>query len=188
MNNDMSLEEKLSKIRTPNLESQKNTAVVLSSIEDTLRDQNTKPTPTAYFAALLALLKQSAAGGNVDFENEIVASAVYLLDLITSHVPAALLRTQFTSIALLIGPCLNSQITNAQLIRTAIGSLESILISQDASTWALPASQTSPRQAVTALLPLAIDSRPKIRKRAQQAELAPRDLHTQLDVAMKVKN
>ena len=60
----MSFEDKLAKIRTPNLENQKHAAIILGSIEETLREQKTKFTATAYFAALLALLKQSAVSGD----------------------------------------------------------------------------------------------------------------------------
>ncbi|ETI20117.1 hypothetical protein G647_08151 [Cladophialophora carrionii CBS 160.54] len=162
----MSLEEKLAKIKSPNLQSQKHTAVVLSSIEETLTEQRTKFTPTAYFAALLALLKQSASGGP---DNDVVASTIYLLDLVTSHVPANLLRSQFNTIASLLAPFLNASGSNAPLLRSAIGCLESLLVAQDSAAWNLPQTQTSPRQAIPVLLTLAIDSRPKIRKRAQEA-------------------
>ncbi|KAK5944209.1 pre-rRNA processing protein [Knufia obscura] len=165
----MSLEEKLEKIKTPNLENQRHTAVVLSSIEDTLREQNTKFTPTAYFAALLALLKQVTNDGGASEPNELVTSTVYLLDLITTHVPAALLRTQFAPIVSLLAPYLSPEGSNSALLKSAVGCIESILVAQDGAAWNLPSTQISPRQALTALLPLAIDQRPKIRRRAQDA-------------------
>lgn len=166
---DMSLEEKLEKIKRPNLENQKHTIVVLTSIEDTLREQNTRITATAYFAALLALLKQTAGEGVPDGSNELITSIVYLLDLVTSHVPQALLRTQFSSIVAFLAPHLNPDGNNTPLLKSAVGIVESLLTAQDRQTWDLPSTQTSPRQALTALLPLAIDHRPKIRKRAQDA-------------------
>ncbi|KIW87002.1 uncharacterized protein Z519_12467 [Cladophialophora bantiana CBS 173.52] len=162
----MAFEEKLAKIKSPNLQSQQHTAVVLSSIEETLIEQKTKFTPTAYFAALLALLKQyNSAGGDSD----VVTSAIYLLDLITSHVPTSLLRSQFTMILSLLAPYLKASSANGPLLRSAIGCLESLLIAQDAAAWNLPQTQASPRQTVPVLLTLAIDTRPKIRKRAQEA-------------------
>ncbi|KAK5072936.1 pre-rRNA processing protein [Lithohypha guttulata] len=164
-----SLEEKLEKIKKPNLENQKHTAVVLTSIEDTLSEANEKFTATAYFAALLALLKQITSDSNVGEPGEIVTSTVYLLDIITSHVPHALLRTQFAPIITLLAPSLDTASTNTPLLKSAIGCLESILIAQDGPAWNLPATQIGPRQALNALLPLAIDQRPKIRKRAQEA-------------------
>ncbi|KAK4941967.1 pre-rRNA processing protein [Elasticomyces elasticus] len=167
---DISLEEKLDKIKSPNLQSQQHTAVVLSSIEETLSEQKTKFTATAYFAALLALLKQSSAvGSQPNSENEILSSTIYLLDLVTSYVSASLLRTQFNAILSLLAPYLSPSTKNASLLRSAIGCLESLLVAQDSAAWNLPQSQTSPRQAILVLLTLAIDSRPKIRKRAQEA-------------------
>ena len=142
------------------------TALVLSSIEETLTEQNTKFTPTAYFAALLALVKQSSSA---DPESEVVYSATYLLDLVTSYVPSSLLRSQFSTILPLLGTSLNASGKNAPLLRSAIGCLESLLMAQDSAAWNLPQTQTSPRQAVPVFLTLAIDPRPKIRKRAQEA-------------------
>ncbi|KAK5189862.1 pre-rRNA processing protein [Exophiala xenobiotica] len=165
----MSLEEKLAKIKSPNLQSQQHTTVVLSSIEETLSEQKTKFTPTAYFAALLALLKQSSSAAEQSSENEILTSTVYLLDLVTSYVSASLLRTQFSTILSLLAPFLSATTSNAPLLRSAIGCLESLLVAQDSAAWKLPQNQTSPRQAIVVLLTLAIDSRPKIRKRAQEA-------------------
>ncbi|KIX05464.1 uncharacterized protein Z518_06336 [Rhinocladiella mackenziei CBS 650.93] len=165
----MSLEEKLAKIKSPNLQSQQHTVVVLASIEETLREQKAKPTPTAYFAALLALLKESSSSAQKRSDNEVFASTVYLLDLVTSYVSTSLLRTQFNTILTLLAPFLSTSTTNASLLRSAIGCLESLLVAQDSAAWNLPQSQTSPRQAVPVLLTLAIDARPKIRKRAQEA-------------------
>ena len=54
-------------------------------------------------------------------------------------------------------------------MRSALGCLESVLLAQDSAGWALPQSQTSPRQALPAILGLAVDQRPKVRKRAQEA-------------------
>lgn len=165
----MSLEEKLQRIKTPNLENQKHTAVVLSSIEDTLKEQNEKFTATAYFAALLALLKQLSSSTGTTETNDLIVSTVYLLDIVTSYVPHGLLRAQFGSIVNLLAPHLSPETTNTPLLKSAIGCLEVILVAQDGSAWNLPVNQTSPRQALTALLPLAIDNTPKIRKRAQDA-------------------
>jgi ribosomal RNA-processing protein 12 len=43
------------------------------------------------------------------------------------------------------------------------------LVAQDSGAWNIPQTQISPRQAIPVLLTLAIDTRPKIRKRAQEA-------------------
>lgn len=161
----MSLAERLDKIRSqPKLQGMQQTAVVLGAVDDTLRSQNAEPTATAYFAALLSLLAQ------FDMSNKEVAYAVvYLLDLVTPHVPAPLLRSKFSQILGSLAPALTHPEAEAPLLRSSIGCLESLLVAQDAQAWALPASSLSPRRAVAGLLGLAADHRPKVRKRAQDA-------------------
>ncbi|KAI1820964.1 NUC173 domain-containing protein [Xylaria intraflava] len=161
------LEEKLDKIRSPNLQSQQQTVVILNAVEETLKGQNTSPTPTGYFAALLALLNQSI--GENKGNKEIVPSIVYLLDVITPFAPQALLRAKFTQILTLLAPVLLLSDADAPLLKPSIGCLESLLLAQDSAAWKLPTSEISPRRAVAGLLHLALDPRPKVRKRAQDA-------------------
>ena len=183
----MSLTEKLDKIRSPKLQNQrevgqgpisrpfqtptdrKQTSVVLSAVEDTLRDQKYGSTPTAYFAALLALLSQSVSPSNGIVNKELATSVVYLLDIVAPYVPAPLLRSKFPQILTSIAPVLTQNEIEAPLIRSSVGCLESLLIAQDNAAWALPQTQVSPRRAVAGLLVLALDHRPKVRKRAQEA-------------------
>lgn len=169
-NNAMSLLERLEKIRSsPKLQNQQQTAVVLNAIEDTLRTQNSAATPTAYFAALLSLLGQYVSHENGIVNKDVVNAVVYLLDLVTSHVPAPLLRSKFPQILGGLAPALTHADAEAPLLRASIGCLESLLVAQDSQAWALPQSQSSPRGAVGGLLALAQDSRPKVRKRAHDA-------------------
>jgi ribosomal RNA-processing protein 12 len=142
---------------------------VLSSIEETLREQNTKFTPTAYFAALLALLQQSASTPDVENIAELAVSTIYLLDIVSPHVPAALLRTQFNQIFSILSPLISDTEAGAPLVRSSIGCFASLLLAQDAAAWALPQIQAGPRKAILGLLALAADARPKIRKRSQEA-------------------
>ena len=182
----MSLAEKLDKIRSPKLQNQrevpavlskpaqhptdhKQTAVVLSAVEDTLKEQNVGNEPTAYFAALLALLTQSVSSSKGLVNKELATSVVYLLDLVTPHVRAPLLRSKFTQILTSLAPVLTQNDIEAPLIRSSIGCLESLLIAQDNAAWALPQSQIGPRRAIAGLLVFASDHRPKVRKRAQDA-------------------
>ncbi|KAH8818189.1 hypothetical protein F5882DRAFT_314065, partial [Hyaloscypha sp. PMI_1271] len=163
----MSLQEKLDKIRSPKLQNQHQTHIVLSAVEDTLRDQKTEPSPTGYFAALLALLRQavSAAGVNKD----LATSVVYLLDVVTPYAPQPLLRSKFSQILTNIAPALTFPEADAPLLRPSIGCLESLLVAQDSAAWELSQTQIGPRRAMAGLLNLAVDHRPKIRKRAQEA-------------------
>lgn len=166
----MSLHERLDKIRSsPKLQNQQQTAVVLNAIEDTLRSQESEPTPTAYFAALLSLLGQYITNEKGIVNKEVAYAIVYLLDLVTSHVPAPLLRSKFPQILASLAPALTQAEAEAPLLRASVGCLESLLVAQDSQAWALPQSQSSPRGAVAGLLALAMDHRPKVRKRAQDA-------------------
>lgn len=145
------------------------TGVVLNAVEDTLRSQKAEPTPTAYFAALLSLLGQYISSEAGIANKDVAYAVIYLLDLVTSHVPAPLLRSKFPQILGSLAPALTHPDVEAPLLRSSIGCLESLLIAQDANSWALPASQLSPRRAVAGLLGLAADHRPKVRRRAQDA-------------------
>jgi ribosomal RNA-processing protein 12 len=142
--------------------------VVLSAIEDTLRSQNSEFTPTAYFAALLSLLGRQVSPQGIA-SKETATAVIYLLDLVTPHVPAPLLRSKFTDILTGLAPALTHQEAEAPLLRSSIGCLESLLVVQDSRAWELPATQISPRRAVAGLLNIAVDQRPKVRKRAQDA-------------------
>ncbi|OAL50282.1 ribosomal RNA-processing protein 12 [Pyrenochaeta sp. DS3sAY3a] len=165
----LELEERLSKIRdNPKLQGQQQTHVLLAAIDDTLRQQKADATPTAYFAALLSLLgRQVTAQGLAN--KDTATATIYLLDLVTPHVPAPLLRSKFTDILTSLAPALTLQDADAPLLRSSIGCLEALLVVQDARAWELPQTQISPRRAVAGLLQISVDHRPKVRKRAQEA-------------------
>ncbi|KAL2128247.1 hypothetical protein VTI74DRAFT_9450 [Chaetomium olivicolor] len=154
-----SLKEKLDKIRSPNLQNQKQTASVLEGVESAFKERNTEPTPTAYFAALLSLLDNKSLAQPV----------VYLLDIVTPFTPEPLLRAKFTQILTLLAPVLSQPDADAPLIRSSIGCLEGLLLAQDAPAWEMSAAVIGPRRAVSGLLSFALDPRPKVRKRAQEA-------------------
>ncbi|KAK3304510.1 NUC173 domain-containing protein [Chaetomium strumarium] len=154
-----SLKEKLEKIRSPNLQNQKQTATVLEGVESVFKERNTVPTPTAYFAALLSLLDNKT----------LTHPVVYLLDVVTPFAPEPLLRAKFTQILTLLAPVLSQPDADAPLIRSSIGCLEGLLLAQDAAAWEMSAAVVGPRRAVGGLLSFALDPRPKVRKRAQEA-------------------
>ncbi|KAI9368595.1 armadillo-type protein [Aspergillus egyptiacus] len=163
------LAEKLEKIKSPKLQNQHHTAVVLSAVEDTLRDQKADFSPTAYFAALLALLSQSLSAAQGIVNKDLATSVVYLLDITTAYVPASILRSKFSQILTNLAPALSLPEVEAPLLRPSIGCLESLLIAQDVPAWNLPHTQIGPRRAIAGLLSLSVDHRPKVRKRAQDA-------------------
>ncbi|KAI9681368.1 MAG: hypothetical protein M1817_002651 [Caeruleum heppii] len=164
-----SLTEKLDKIRSPKLQNQRQTAIVLSAVEDTLREQGADFSPTAYFAAVLALLNQAISSSNGIVNKELATAVVYLLDLLTPYTPQTLLRSKFSQILRHLAPALVLPAAEAPLLRASIGCLESLLLAQDGTAWTVPPTQIGPRRAVAGLLTLAVDHRPKVRKRAQEA-------------------
>lgn len=161
------LEERLHLIRTsPKQYTQKHVAVILFAVEETLRDQKAEFTPTAYFAALLALLAQYVQPNAEIISKESATAVTYLLDLVTPHVPVPILRSKFGPVLTSLAPALTHPDADAPFLRASIGCLVSLLVVQDTQAWALPQSQISPRRAVAGLLVLAIDKRPKVRKQA----------------------
>ncbi|RJE18224.1 90S preribosome component RRP12 [Aspergillus sclerotialis] len=163
------LAEKLEKIKSPKLQNQHHTAVVLSAVEDTLRDQKADFSATAYFAALLALLSQSFSPTEGIVNKDLATSVVYLLDITSVYVPEPLLRSKFAQILDSLAPALSLPDVEAPLLRPSIGCLESLLVAQDGAAWNLPHTQIGPRRAIAGLLSLSVDHRPKVRKRAQDA-------------------
>lgn len=143
------------------------TAVILQAVEATLKEQNSEATPTAYFAALLALLGQSPPAG--ESKKDLATSIVYLLDIVTPFTPQPLLRARFTQILQLLAPVVVTPDADAPLLRPSIGCLESLLLAQDSPAWDLSLNVMGPRTAVSGLLNLSVDPRPKVRKRAQEA-------------------
>lgn len=143
--------------------------MVLSAVEDTLRDQNADFSPTAYFAALLALLSQSLSADEGIVNKDLATSVVYLLDITSAYAPPPILRSKFSQILTSLAPALSLPEVEAPLLRPSIGCLESLLIGQDAPSWNLPHTQVGPRRATAGLLSLAVDHRPKVRRRAQDA-------------------
>lgn len=165
----LSLEERLGKIKSPNLQNQKETAIVLSAIEDTLRDQGHDFTATAYFAALLALLSQAISPIDGTINKNLATSVIYLLDTVIGYVPAPLLRSKFSQILSSIAPAITQKDVEAPLLRHSMGCLETLLTAQDIAGWNISQTQVGPRSAVAGILALAVDHRPKVRRRAQEA-------------------
>lgn len=162
------LTDRLAQIRSqPKQQNQQQTGVVLSAVEDTLRDQKSDFTPTAYFAALLSLLTQYISSAGI-VNKDVATAVVYLLDLVTPHVPPPLLRSKFEPILTSLAPALTHVDADAPFLRSAIGCLVSLLVVQDNQAWARSQSSVGPRQATAGLLNLAVDHRPKVRKRAQE--------------------
>ncbi|KAF9159752.1 hypothetical protein DFQ26_006208 [Actinomortierella ambigua] len=160
------MEEYFAKTRTQlssKLPNQQLIATTLLAVEETLKEQNAQLTPTAYFATLMSLLDQQKQGAESE---EIRAAILNLLAVVFPNVPASVLRSQFTATLSLITTLLAQQPPpSAPSVRSLIACTEHLLIAQDSATW----NHTTTLKALQTLLILSLDSRPKPRKRAQEA-------------------
>jgi ribosomal RNA-processing protein 12 len=123
---------------------------VLKAVDDTLKDQKTDASPTGYFAALLALLRQAVSENAVN--KDLATSVVYLLDVVGPFAPQPLLRSKFSQILTNLAPALTFPEADAPLLRPSIGCLESLLLAQDSSAWELSYTEIGPRRAIAGLL------------------------------------
>ncbi|GBL51078.1 hypothetical_protein [Candidozyma auris] len=164
------LDEKLAKIRTQvnsKLDNQKNSALILSAVEENITEQGNEKTSVAYFVSFLSLLESSISEDEIADANVAMAAA-YFLDLVIPSTPAALLKQKFAQILSKLAPILTNEEAGAPLLRSAIGALEGLLLAQDHPSWQ-SSGNVSPKRALIGLLELAFDARPKVRKRAQEA-------------------
>lgn len=170
----MEMDDKLAKIRTQinsKLENQKQLAVVLQTIEENLKEQNQNTTPITYFVSFLTLLDQCCENDEIKDLN-LATCALYFLDLIAPYTPSKLLKSKFSDILVRIAPALTNEKADAPLVKSSIGFLESLLLVQDSKSWNNSSNyKISPKRALSALLDLSLDPRPKVRKRAQEAIL-----------------
>lgn len=164
------LELKLSRCRihiNSKLENQRNSALVLSAVEENIENQGNKRSPVAYFISFLALLDQAVVQDEVR-EEKLAGAAAYFLDITLPFLPKLLLRQKFSEILTKLAPILTNQNVEALLVKSSIGSLEGLLQAQDSQQW-LNTSNVSPKRALLGILELSFDPRPKVRKRAQDA-------------------
>ena len=100
------MEAELSKIRphtSSNLPHQKAPATLLSALESTFKEQNTDPSPAAYFAGLLTALEGSVqkerGGGELKLgDGDLLPAELYLLALVAPFVPPPIIRHHLNSL------------------------------------------------------------------------------------------
>lgn len=170
---ELEFEFKLQKIRnqiTSKLENQKHLALILSAVEENISDQNNSKSPVAYFVSFLSLLEQSIDIKTDEILDPALAStSAYFLDLTLPFIPKPLLKSKFAEILTKLAPAITNTNAEASLIRSAIGSLETLLIAQDLNSWNNTTLNINPRRGLGGLLEYSLDPRPKVRKRAQEA-------------------
>lgn len=167
------LDAKLDKIKSQinsKLQNQQQLAVVLSAIEDNLKEQKTKKTPVAYFVSFLSLLDQCCTDDDEIKDMNLATSALYFLDLVAPLTPPQLLKLKFSEILTKIAPAILNDKSEAPLLKSSIGVLETLLLVQDRDAWVNSDSfKISPKRGLIGLLEMSLDPRPKVRKRAQEA-------------------
>ncbi|ODV86204.1 hypothetical protein CANARDRAFT_196973 [[Candida] arabinofermentans NRRL YB-2248] len=168
----MELDAKLDKIRSQvnsKLENQQQLALILQAIDENLKEQNQNINSVAYFISFLTLLDQCCINDEIKDLNMATCS-VYFLDLIAPYTPKTLLKSKFSEILTKLAPTLTNSESNAPLLRSSIGILETLLLVQDMSAWINSNNyKISPKRGLTGLLELSLDPRPKVRKRAQES-------------------
>ncbi|KAJ1724629.1 pre-rRNA processing protein [Coemansia erecta] len=160
---DSGLEEQLNKLRlqiNSKAAHQQQHAATLLAVEETIKEQHIAAEPASYFAALLTLLEQTEVG-----PKGLSGTIIFLLSIILPHVSANTLRGKFMAMMAVLSQSLDLETADVALLRSVISCLETVLAAQDAGSWGQPIAQGS----LKSLLALATDSKPKIRKRAQDA-------------------
>jgi ribosomal RNA-processing protein 12 len=170
------LEVALDKIRVQKqskLVHQKTPATLLIALEQTFDEQvpPTSRSPVAYCAALCTTLEQAikgkaAASGTVDMgEGDLVPGVLYLLATVLPHVPTPVVRAQVPTLLPLLAPLLPISSQHPPALRSLLSVLCALWAPLDA-----PTLTGTPllRNAWASVLQLCVDTRPKVRKKAQE--------------------
>lgn len=167
----LELDDKLAKIRhhsNSKLENQKHLAIILSAVEENIEEQKNEKSAAAYFVSFMSLLDLAIQDDEIA-DTQLAATTTYFLDLILPFLPKPLLKSNFSDILAKLAAPLSLPSAEAPLVRSTIGTIESLLLAQDHPQWASTSNAVSPKRAFLGLLELALDGRPKVRRRAQDA-------------------
>jgi ribosomal RNA-processing protein 12 len=162
------MEEALEKIRphtSSNLPHQKTPANLLIAVESTFEEQNTEPTPTAYFAALLTILDGTIQKKDDSLEEGAVLPAeLYLLALVAPFVAPAVICSNLPTLLSLTAPLFPSLNAHAPALRSQLSLYHTIFNSLDRSQLEVQGV----RQTFASILQISVDPRPKVRKKAAE--------------------
>lgn len=165
------IETALAKIRphtTSSLAHQKAPAQLLQALESTFEQQGTERSPTAYFATLLttldSTLQTSRPSGTLTFgEGDVLPAELYLLALALPFVPHPVIRSNLSTILSLTAPLFPSLVPHAPPLRSQLAIYNSVYVALERSQLE---SVQGLRQTFASILHLALDPRPKVRKKA----------------------
>ncbi|CAG8522564.1 5062_t:CDS:2 [Funneliformis caledonium] len=158
------MEETFERIRAQinsKLDNQKQIAITLLAIEETIKEQNAILSPTSYFAALLTTLEQQQTRS----EENVIGSILYLLNIVLKETPSTILKSKYSTILLVLNDSLELRKNDSAIIRSIIGCLENLLIVQEIIIW----QQIQTKKNFQNILLLSLDHRPKPRKRVHDA-------------------
>ncbi|PCH43449.1 NUC173-domain-containing protein [Wolfiporia cocos MD-104 SS10] len=163
------LDQALAKIRphsSSSLPHQKTPATLLHALEATFREQNTQPSSTAYFAALVTTLdgalRASPASGPSLGDGDVLSAVLYLLALVSPYVPPPVIRSHLSTIISLTSPLFPALMQHAPPLKSQLGLYAAVfqaLEKQDLDSQGLSRS-------FTFILQFVLDPRPKVRKKA----------------------
>lgn len=162
------MEQALAKIRphtSSNLAHQKTPATLLIALESTFKDQNTEPSPTAYYAALLTTLDGTVQKKDLGLgDGDILPAELYLLALVAPFVSAPVIRSNLNIVLSLTAPLLAALNEHAPALRSQLSLYQVIFPSLDRSQL----ETQGMRQIFASALQLCLDPRPKVRKKAAE--------------------
>lgn len=160
------MEEALAKIRphtSSSLPHQKSPANLLIALESTLKEQNTEPTSTAYFAALLTTLDGTIQKKDTSLEDgAILPAELYLLALVAPFVSAPIIRSNLVTLLSLTSPLFPALNQHAPALRSQLSLYHFVFRSIDRSQLEVQGV----RQTFASILQMVVDPRPKVRKKA----------------------
>lgn len=167
------LEAQLDKIRCnmdSGVPSQKAQAVLLNALESTLAQQATQRTPVAYFAALFTTLdgaiKREPNRSEASFsEGAILPATLYLLAVVLPSVPTTVLRSHLNPLLDTLVPLFPTLVPQPAPLSHLIAVFASVFLHLEAAQFSTPRL----RQSFVSILELALDTRQKIRRKAQDA-------------------
>lgn len=160
------MEDTLAKIRphtSSSLAHQQTPATLLHALEETLQEQKTEKSPTAYFAALLTTLDGTLQKKDIGLgDGDVLPAELYLLALITPFVPPPVVRANLNTLLSLCAPLFPVLQPHAPPLRSQLTLYSCILMSLDRSQLEVQGV----RQTFASILQLCLDPRPKVRKKA----------------------
>lgn len=142
----LELDDKLAKIRhhsNSKLENQKHLAIILSAVEENIEEQKNEKSAAAYFVSFMSLLDLAIQDDEIA-DTQLAATTTYFLDLILPFLPKPLLKSNFSDILAKLAAPLSLPSAEAPLVRSTIGTIESLLLAQDHPQWASTSNAVSP--------------------------------------------